>query len=376
MTDYIMRRLILFITAGLLLVGVEGILNETLAQRTHEVQRGETLFSIAQQYENVTVQDLRDWNDLDSDDLSTGQILSLEPQGREDEITHVVEPKETLFSISKQYGVTIPELRSWNNLSGNNLTVGQELTIYRDSADENTGSEEESLVVDTETQRNDYYTVKSGDTLFEIARTHDMTVDELRELNNLGTDNLSIGQQLTVKASSAPPSVSESSTESSPQGKFVTYTIPGSTTLDELLEEFQMDETEFRALNPDTEGSTFQRGQKVTILAPPTRVHENPYVASANVKNLGETTLARYSSSEVGQTTTSGELYNPDALTAAHSNIAIGTIIFVQNPAAGRGIYVRINDRTSGSALKVSEAAWAALDVDSSNSTVTIFQNQ
>lgn len=360
-----------------MLAASAGIVQTVSAQQqTHEVQEGETLFSIAQQYENITVQNLRDWNNLDTDDLNVGQVLRLEPADTENEITHVVEPKETLFSISKQYGVTISELQSWNNLTNNNLSVGQELTIYQNSANEDTSSEQESLVVDTETQRNTYYTVKSGDTLFEIARSHNMEVDELRELNNLTTDNISIGQQLTVKAASAPPSVSESSAESSPQGKFVTYTIPETISRSELIEEFKMDETEFSALNPDLDNETFQSGQQVTILAPPTRVHENPYRAEADVENLGETTLARYSSSEMGQTTTSGELYNPDALTAAHSNIAIGTVIFVQHPASGKGIYIRINDRTSGRGLKVSEAAWAALEVDSSNPTATIFQDQ
>ncbi len=91
---------------------------------THTVQQGETLFSIAQQY-NIEVQQLRQWNDLQGNDLTVGESLIVKKSADEDAVTHTVEPKETLFSISKQYNVSIAELKAWNNLSNNNLEVDQ-----------------------------------------------------------------------------------------------------------------------------------------------------------------------------------------------------------------------------------------------------------
>lgn len=349
-------------------------------ETTHEVQSGETLYGIASQYD-ISVQELREWNDLEDDDnLSEGQVLVVareEGEEDEDQITHVVESGESLFSISKEYNVSISELQSWNDLNENTLSDGQELVIYpSDSSADTSTTDQESVSVENDTQRNTYYTVKSGDTLYEIAQQHGMSVDELRDLNNLESDNLSIGQELTVRGSSSPPSVSDSAEESSPQGKFVSYSVPENTELDELLEEFQMDEQEFRLLNPDNDDNSLREGQQITILLPPSRERENPYKSSSNIDDLGETNVARYDSSEQGDTTTSGELYNPEALTAAHSNIAIGSIIFVQNPLTGSGVFVRINDRTSGDGLKVSDATWAALNIDESDPTVNISQEQ
>lgn len=349
-----------------------------LAQnKSHMVRPGETLYSIAREYD-VSVQDLKHWNSLKTNQLSIGQELVIDQRSPADSITHIVEAQETLYSISKKYGVNISEIRAWNNLTGNNLKTGQHLTIHPN--DRSTGSSESSpgnsLVVDSSAQNNTYYTVKSGDTLYRIAREHDMAVDELKKLNNLRSNTLSIGQRLTVKANSAPPSVETSVTASSPQGRFLSYRAESTLSLNEVLKKFEMTEAEFQALNPDFTSTSLGKGQKVTVLAPPTSTYSNPYRADANLENLGETGIARYSASEKGKTTTNGELYNPAELTAAHSNIAMGTVIYIQNPHNNRGIYVRINDRLSGGGLKLSDKAWKALDISSVNPSVQIFQDQ
>lgn len=367
------------ITKSIVLTFV-GILITSLGyaqQQTHTVESGETLFSIAQRY-NVEIDDLRSWNDLQNNQLRLGQTLIIKSTENNAANLHTVEPQETLFSISKQYGVSIAELKSWNNLSGNNLTIGQELKIYsaQESGNADPDQSQNSIVVNTNTQQNTYYTVKSGDTLYKIARGHNMTLDELKQLNDLTSNTISIGQQLTVRASSAPPSVAESSTDSSPQGKFVTYRISERQSLNRILSKFQMDEQEFQALNPDISSTEFQIGQKVTVIAPATKSYTNPYRSSASLKDLGETAVTQYDTANHGQTTTSGELFSPEELTAAHSNIALGTIIFVENPDNGKGIYVRINDRISSNGLKLSDACWQALKFSSSSPKVKIYQDQ
>lgn len=346
-------------------------------QQTHTVESGETLFSIAQQYD-ITVQKLKEWNNLQNNQLTIGQTLIVQSADQESAITHTVVPQETLFSISKRYGVSIAEIKSWNELSNNNLNVGQELIIYPSSGDNSASGSgnNNSIVVSTNTQQNTYYTVKSGDTLYKIARSHNMTLDELKELNDLSSNTISIGQQLTVKARSTPPSVAELTTESSPQGKFVNYRIGERQNLDSILKKFQMDEQEFRALNPNITASTFQIGQQVTVLAPATKSYKNPYKTGASLKDLGETPVSKYGETEKGQTTTSGELFVPDELTAAHSNISLGTIIFIENPENGKGIYVRINDRISSNGLKLSDGAWQALRFASNSPRVKIYQDQ
>jgi LysM repeat protein len=346
-----------------------------IAQNTHTVQKGETLFSIAQQYD-VDVQQVRQWNNLAGNELSVGQTLMIKKPKPEEAITHTVQSQETLFSISKQYNIRIAEIKSWNELSGNKVNVGQKLKIYPSRS---TGQKEESIVVDKETQENSYYTVKSGDSLYRIAQQHGMTVDELKKLNDLSSNTIRVGQKLTVHGNPAPPpSVFEmAQIESSPQGKFIVHKVTGSTiSLQKLLNKFRMDEQEFRALNPGVTETTFRPGRKLTLLAPPTRTYKNPYLSNSKMQDLGSTSVSKYSESERAKPTTSGELYNPDALTAAHSNISLGTIIFIKNEESKKGIYVRINDRHSGNGLKLSSAAWQALDFSSSMPTVTIYQDK
>ncbi|MDZ7659967.1 LysM peptidoglycan-binding domain-containing protein [Fodinibius sp.] len=352
-----------------------GITTLTLAQsKTHTVKQGETLFSIAQQYD-IEVEQVREWNNLRGNELSIGQTLLVSPPSSDSAITHTVQRQETLFSISKQYNVSIAEIKSWNNLSSNNLQVGQELTIY---PSETNSQEQQSLVVEKETQRNSYYTVKSGDSLYKIAQEHDMTVEELKSLNNLSSNTIRVGQQLTVRSKPAPPpSVADEDIKSSPQGKFMVHTIAEETkSLQDLLNKFRMDEQEFRALNPSIDRDRFQVGSEITVLAPPTRTYKNPYLTNSSLQDLGSTAVSQYSKSERGNPTTNGELYNPNDLTAAHSNISLGSVIYIENNDNNRGVYVRINDRHSGNGLKLSSAAWQTLNFSSNLPTVTIYQNQ
>lgn len=362
-------------TLLLLFVVLLGVTTLALAQsQTHIVKQGETLFSIAQQH-NIEVEQIREWNNLRGNELSVGQTLLVSSPSSDSAITHTIQRQETLFSISKQYNVSIAEIKSWNNLSSNNLQVGQELTIY---PSEGNNQEQQSLVVERETQHNSYYTVKSGDSLYKIAQEHDMTVDGLKSLNNLTSNMIRVGQRLTVRSKSTPPpSVTNENIASSPQGKFMIHTVSGGPkSLQSLLDKFRMDEQEFRALNPSIDRNRFQNGSEVTVLAPPTRTYKNPYLMNSSLQDLGSTAVSQYGKNERGNPTTNGELYNPNDLTAAHSNISLGSVIYIKNNDNNRGVYVRINDRHSGNGLKLSSAAWQTLNFSSNLPTVTIYQDQ
>lgn len=346
---------------------------------THTIQKGETLFSIAKQYD-VDIEQLREWNDITADQLSVGQTLVIGKEAEEtssaersaETRTHTVEAGETLFSVSKQYQVTIAELKAWNDIPSNNLKVGQTLTIH---PSESASQQGQSITVDSEAQQNATYLVKNNDSLYKIAEQHGMSVSQLKKLNNLTSNTIRVGQQLTVRASSAPPSVGSSAT-SSPQGQFIAHTVNGgSTTVSELAQKFQMDEEEFRALNSDIESDQLRNGQEVTVLTPSSKTFKNPYVKnSSSLSSLGSVSVSPYDSGEEATPTTSGELYNPDALTGAHSNIALGSVIFVQNPGYPHGVFVRINDRISGNGLKLSTAAWNTLQFAGTSDSAMIFQ--
>ena len=80
------------------------------------------------------------------------------------------------------------ELKDTNKLLSNSLAIGQILII----PDDNDKNESE------------YYTVVSGDTLYQISRKFNISVDELKRINNLTSNNLSIGQKLLIKIPTLP----------------------------------------------------------------------------------------------------------------------------------------------------------------------------
>lgn len=291
--------------------------------------------------------------------------------------TYTVKQGDTLYGISKQLNVSIAELQQWNDLDGNQIELGQELIYYlqNENTQELSEGESESLVNRSSGSGNVSYIVKSGDSLYKIAGEHNMTVQELKDLNNLTDNTLRIGQRLAVKKQpEAPPSVVEFSEESTPQGVFSIYEIKSGENLEDITSRFKMTKDEFQMLNPKLDMTRMPTGQQVTILLPPSRNYDNPYLQKADLQDLGEVQVTSYSDSEFGETTTNGELYDPEALTAAHSNISLGSIIFVENAETGTGVYIRINDRITGSGLKLSRKAYSTLRLNEANQpAVTIY---
>ena len=109
---------------------------------------------------------------------------------------YVVKKGDTLWSIARKYGLTVERLKSLNNLTSNNLTIGDSLIVKDSSGNSNNGSSVDN---------NKYYIVKKGDSLYSIARSNNMTVAELKSLNNLTSNILSIGQRLIISSGSNGP---------------------------------------------------------------------------------------------------------------------------------------------------------------------------
>ena len=150
---------------------------------TYTVKQGDTLYSIAKEY-NTTVDTLKKLNNLTSNTLSIGQILKLNPT----ELTknYTVKQGDTLYSIAREYNTTVGELKRLNNLSNNILTIGSTLILPSGKITEDKISETES------------YTVKVGDTLYSIAREFNTTIDDIKEVNNLDNNTVVIGTTLKI----------------------------------------------------------------------------------------------------------------------------------------------------------------------------------
>jgi membrane-bound lytic murein transglycosylase D len=107
---------------------------------------------------------------------------------------HIVKSGETLFSIAKAYGVSIGEIRKWNEIRNLDvLKVGQKIVIETSSTDPN---ENNKLVRNSMTKT---YTVKKNDTLYSIARSFGLTVKELMDLNNKDDFTINEGEVLVIE---------------------------------------------------------------------------------------------------------------------------------------------------------------------------------
>ncbi|WP_068823956.1 glucosaminidase domain-containing protein [Wenyingzhuangia fucanilytica] len=94
---------------------------------------------------------------------------------------HVVGSDDTLYSISQKYGIPVDEIKALNNLSDNIIHKGEELKLRSDA------------------ERSNYHIVERKETLYSIAKKYDLTVDELKKINHLRNNDLSIGQELRVE---------------------------------------------------------------------------------------------------------------------------------------------------------------------------------
>ena len=154
-------------------------------ENVYIVKKGDTLYSVAMA-NNTTVDELKKANNLTSNILSTGQLLKI-PSALLPESTYIVKKGDSLYSIANKYNTTIDELKRINNLTSNILSIGQVLKLPSDK------------VSDIEKEENTIsYTVQKGDSLYSIARKYSTTIDKIKDLNNLTTNLLSIGQVLLI----------------------------------------------------------------------------------------------------------------------------------------------------------------------------------
>ena len=140
---------------------------------TYTVKKGDNLYAIAKKY-NTTVDNLKQLNNLTTNNLSIGQTLKLPTKAGAAIPTNIytVKAGDTLYRIATQNNTTVDILKKLNNLTTNTLTIGQVLIL----------PPTEIIEIPTTTTT---YTVKSGDTLYSIAKKYNTTVEKIKQLNNL-----------------------------------------------------------------------------------------------------------------------------------------------------------------------------------------------
>jgi LysM repeat protein len=181
-------------------IGVETVNGKMFV--LHKVDEKETLYAISRRY-RTTVDAIVEHNKDAADGLEIGQVLRVPYTPKPiavkptDGVSHEVQPRETMFSIAKKYGVTVDEIKQWNNLPSTSLSIGQSLVIRKKGTVPVTSTNPPAVVNQTLTKKG-VHTVATQETLFSIARQYGISTTQLKEWNGLTTNDLKIGQVLMV----------------------------------------------------------------------------------------------------------------------------------------------------------------------------------
>ncbi len=243
---------------------------QTSGNGTYTVKAGDSLYRIAKNH-NISLQELKSLNNLNSDLIFAGQVLKVSGQVSSSQSstntsqssnqtqasgngTYTVKAGDSLYRIAKNHNISLQELKNLNNLSSNLIMPGQVLKVSGQvsSSQPSTNTNTSQSSNQTQTNGNGTYTVKAGDSLYRIAVNHNMSLQELKNLNNLSSNLIMPGQVLKVsgQVSSSQPSTntSQNSNQTQTSGNG-TYTVKAGDSLYRIAVNHNMSLQELKNLN-------------------------------------------------------------------------------------------------------------------------------
>ena len=302
-------------------LGVETINGKTFV--IHKVDEKETLFGISKRY-GATIEAIIQYNAGAKSGIEPGLILKIPYEARsaktQDGKIHKVAPKETLYSISRLYGVTTDEIKQWNNLTDANLSVGQELIIKK-SVGKPKSNESQST---TSTSKSGVHIVAEKETMYSITRQYGITLDQLKQWNNLTGNELKVGQSLVV---------------ADPAGQKSTTVVKSGTDKKEETGRKEPKVEEVKKVNPtETKKETVsnQVPNQTQVTREKEVVKEQPTIKiSESVTNSDE--ILETGLAELIEGTEGNRKY-----LALHRTAPVGTILKVRNEMNNREVFVRV----------------------------------
>ncbi len=281
----------------------------------HQVEAGETLFALSRRY-GVKVADIQAANPGVEGGLKIGQkiLVPYHEIDRSGEFqTHIVQPSETLFSLSRKYGVKVEDLRKWNHLSDNTISVGQKLVIKKGESDDNTRSAMSGRKI---------HVVEPSQTLYSISRMYGVTTDQVIAWNHLSSTSLKIGQKLIVS-----PQVKEAGTTHDQNSSMLP---PVESTQTKGTSDLDKSEKE----TADKENKERETGSEEVVAA--TEKKPESIDTSEELKPPAEKVVEK-GMAEVIENSTDTKKY-----LALHRSAPIGTIMQVKNVMNNQSVFVRV----------------------------------
>lgn len=169
----------------------------------HTVRSGESLYKIATD-NGITVDELKAANNITGDAVKAGQTLVIPAKGEAAKLAAAKpEPKTSKYTVRKgdnlgkiaaKHGITVDELKELNNLTDNNIMVGQSIVVPGDGEQ----ASQKPAKAERGKPRTTTHTVRSGETLGAIAEKYGTTVSAIKRASGIKSDRISIGQKLTI----------------------------------------------------------------------------------------------------------------------------------------------------------------------------------
>lgn len=285
--------------------------------------------------------------------------LSVEPVWAQDstpgtDSTYVVQRGDTLFGIAQAHGVSVRALQAWNSMDDNALRVGQVLMVRPPKQPRTSPPPIDSAAVDPELAPGDAptgparygtYTAEPGDTFYSIAARYGTAADTLFALNDSTTAALKPGQTVRLPERFAAP----------------THTVKPGDTLYGVAGQYGVSARALQDAN-DLDSSTIQVGQRLRIpgrtAAPPPPSRRDGLSAPD-----AEGPAVLFPDTYANRLTASGARYDPTELVVSHPDLPFGTVVLLTNPATDESTFARVIDRGPIDDQYVADVSPAVADV-------------
>jgi membrane-bound lytic murein transglycosylase D len=181
------------------------------------VQKGDNLGNIAKK-NNVTVEEIKGWNNLSSNSIQLGMSLQVAknevaskeelavatPAPKMENVEYIVKKGDNLGNIAKKYGSSVEDIKEWNNLVNNGITLGKSLIVAKSEIVDETKAVAETFkkkdnLASSSKSKNYDYLVQKGDSLYSISKKYPgVTISDIKKWNNISGEELKPGMKLKI----------------------------------------------------------------------------------------------------------------------------------------------------------------------------------